>query len=210
MSEIGKIDTTKPGHNVVYGKNDEGKSTIMAKILDDVPNQRIAIIDYHSEYTKAANDPNVDRFIPTAKERNDKELRMDFLRWALSKIKQKRYDIIVIDEFNQYVQNTKFETPYELEDLKNNIAHDEWNSAASFLLMRRPSQGDSDFRETANNIICAGLQGKRAVKALDDRVDGFGQLAKHVVGTHKFGVLTSSGYFWLNQPVDEQHATAKR
>jgi len=208
---IGVLDTTEAGHNVVYGKNDAGKSTIMSYILDNCPNQRIAIVDYHNEYTKLADEPNIDRYIPNPKEKNDEALRMDFLRWALSRIKKLRYDIIVIDEFNQYVHNTKYESPYELVDLKNNIAHgDDWNRASAFYIMRAPSQGDSDFRETANNIICAGLQGKNGVKALNDRVDGLGDLSKQVVASHKFVVLGPSGYYWLSEPVPEKYTTAKK
>jgi hypothetical protein len=208
---IGEMDMTKPGHNVVYGKNDEGKSTITSYVLRECPNQRVAIIDYHDEYTKLADEPNIDRFIPKPAEKNNEAQRMAFLRWALEEIKKRRYDIIIIDEFNQYVHNTKYESPYELIDLKNNIAHgDDWNRASAFYIMRSPAQGDSDFRETANYIICAGLQGKNAVKSLNDRVEGMGDLSKQVVGTHKFVMLGPSGYYWLNDPVPEENTTAKR
>ena len=208
---VGRLDMNEPGHNVVYGKNDEGKSTIVSYILDNCPNQRVAIIDYHNEYTKMANQPNIDRFIPQPAEKNDELERMEFLRWALQQIKQRRYDIIVIDEFNQYVQNSKYESPYELQDLKNNIAHGEdWNRASAFYIMRAPAQGDSEFRETANNIIVAGLQGKNAVKSLNDRVEGLGDLSKQIVGTHYYIVLGPSGYYWLNDPVPSDYTTAKK
>lgn len=207
---IGEIDMDKPGHNVVYGKNDEGKSTIMAYMLSQIENQRIAIIDYHNEFTKLADKPNVDRFIPTAKERNKDSETMDFLRWCLTRIKKLRYDIIVIDEFNQYVHNSKFETPYELNDLKNNIAHEEWGAATGFYIMRLPAQGDSEFRDTANNIICAGLQGSTGVDALNNQVSGLGDAAKYVVGSNNYVVKYTNGYFGIHDPVPEEHATAKR
>lgn len=208
--DIRKLDTTAPGHNVVYGKNDEGKSTIVNYIVSEIENQRIAIIDFHNEYTKVADKPNVDRYIPEAEERNKDALTMDFLRWALTKIKALNYDIIIIDEFNQYVHNSKFETPYELQDLKNNIAHSDWNNAAGWYIMRFPAQGDSEFREAAHNIICAGVQGKNAVKALNDEVDGLGDLSKQLVGTNSFVVKGPSGYYRVHEPVPEKNATAKR
>lgn len=210
VNDIGSIDMAKPGHNVVYGKNDEGKSTIMSKPLDEVENQRIAIIDFHNEYTKLADKPNVDRFIPTPTEKNNDAQTLDFLRWALTRIKKLRYDVIVIDEFNQYVHNNKHETPYELEDLKNNVAHEDWGGATSFLIMRLPAQGDSEFRETSNYMIIAGLQGKNGVKQLNDSITGLGDAAKRVVGTNHFVVKYPSGYFAIHDPVEEKYTTAKR
>lgn len=204
-----KLDLTKPGHNVFYGDNDEGKSTILQYVVKQAENHRIAIIDYHDEYTKLDNEPNVDRFIPTERERNDPQERMDFFRWCLDAMKRTGYDLIIIEEFNQYVKNTKFETPYELQDMKNNIAHKSWNNATSILIMRLPSQGDSEFRETARHIIVAGNRGNNAQSQLNDVADGLGDVSRQVLGTHKFGVLDRNTNLFVCEPVPEENATRK-
>lgn len=209
MSDLGQLDMTKTGHNVVYANNDYGKSTFMSYVVENVPNQRVAIIDYHNEYTKLDHMPNVDRYVPTAKERNNPVERKEFLRWALRKIKKNKYDVIIIDEFNQYVHHSKFETPYELEDLKNNIAHDEWNAPMAFYVMRTPAQGDSEFRETARYVITGRCTGSNAQSALNEICDGLGDIAGNL-HSHYFAIASPARYFWISEPVPEDKSTAKR
>jgi len=201
-------DLTDSGISMLYGMPDAGKSTLTQYACDNIENQRIAIIDYHHEFTKVAHKPNVDRFKPKAVERNNDEQLMSFLVWALKKIKAIGYDIIIIDEFNQYIRNSKHETPYILNDLKNNLAHEEWNHAKLILLQRHPAQGDSEFRETAKNIISFRVTGNNAKKTFNDIQDGLGDLVKSL-HSYYFVVVSPQNYFWVSEPVPEDYATSK-
>lgn len=197
------INLTKAGHVPVYGRPDAGKSTGIQSILHRVENQRIAIIDFHNEYTKLAHKPNVDRFIPNAAQRNNKGELLLFLRKTLKRIKRIGYDIIVIDEFNQYIQNSKHETPYELQDLKNNVAHDGetgWNNATVFYLMRTPAQGDSEFRETALYILAWHTPGNNSEDDINKLSDGAGTAAKRLTD-HKFVMINRARNWGVFDPV---------
>ena len=178
-----EIDFTKSGHVPVYGRNDSGKTTTIKQILQQTETERVAIIDYHDEYGDLISETgNIDRFVVPNKAKASKDDLMDYMEHVLNKIKAVGYDVIVIDEFNQYIK-TKHETPFILESLKNNIAHDEWNKALGFYIMRRPAQGDNEFRETALFMIVCYVSGKGNISQLNDISPQLGDLATRLAGS---------------------------
>lgn len=201
MDKIVKLDFTKPFLCMVNGLTDSGKSTGLQYILSRIRNQRIAIIDYHNEYGKLEHMPNVDRFVPNAKERNNAEARMSFLKDALRAIKKIGYDVIVLEEFNQYVK-TRHDTPDILEDLKNNHAHDDWNHAKVFYVMRRPTQTDSDFDENAHYMLIWRVTGRRTLKSYKNEVDGLDEAVKRL-GDFEFVFVDRDNSFYTVSKVPE-------
>lgn len=201
MEEIQKLDFTKPFLCMVNGLTDSGKSTGLQYILSRITNQRIAIVDYHDEYGKLDHMPNLDRFVPNPKEKNNKEARMKFLKSTLRTIKKMGYDIIVLEEFNQYVK-TRHDTPDILEDLKNNHAHEGWNNCKAFFVMRRPTQTDSDFDENAHYMLIWRVTGRRTLNLYRDEVNGLDK-AVELLDDFEFVFVDRDNAFYTVSPVPE-------
>lgn len=160
----------------VFGLQGGGKSYLVAHaILPAIP--RPVVFDPLRDY------PGYDRYVPRKRDyRGIPELNA-FIKYAV----KKKYDMIVIDEANRFIQVKPHTLPVEVETLNDFQRH---IPIGFICICRRPTQLHTDIVELAHYIICFNLVGKNDIKYLNDLADGLGNVVKTLT-LHQFVVAGS-------------------
>ena len=164
------IDLSKPRLVSIFGYTGGGKSNFLKYLLKELKNHKILVVDFHNEYAKLDKYTNIDRVCPKTSVKNNQEELNKFLDKAIKHAKDNQYNLIAIDEANQYMVS-KNKISYAMVDLKNNHRH--YNLSA-FFIMRRPTQFDTDIIEQSHYLVAFSIKGKNTVKYFNDLSDGMG------------------------------------
>lgn len=184
----------------VFGLKKTGKSNLVQYLM------RMPQFGGHLVYDVTREHAPLKTYQPTHRRGDEAREELDEVlgRMVTRQDRDMRPDVVVVEEASRFCSPRRAPPPamYDLLDLARHYR------TGLVTVARRPAQVHSDLTELSDTLIIFRLTGKNDYRALNDIVDGLGDVVRALPEYH-FARVTGDRKVYVHGPVPEMDTTGR-